>query len=87
MKLMMIVVPDAGSEIVVQELVSCGFRVTRMASTGGFLKKGNTTLMVGVDSDKVEEVFDLLRRASPSAEPNQHRATVFVVDMPVFEQV
>ena len=87
MKLMMIVVPDTGIETIVQELVSCGFRVTRMASTGGFLKKGNTTLMVGVESDKVEEVFSLLRRVSPAAEPNQHRATVFVVDMPAFEQI
>jgi uncharacterized protein YaaQ len=87
MKLMMIVVPDPGSEDIIQELVGCGFRVTRMASTGGFLKKGNTTLMVGIENEKVDEVFALLRRVSPQAEGGQHRATVFVVDMPVFEQI
>lgn len=87
MKLMIIIVPDNGSETAVQDLVECGFRVTRMATTGGFLRKGNTTLMVGVEDDKVDEVFEVLRKAALPEEPGQHRATVFVVDMPVFAQI
>ena len=59
----------------------------RVASTGGFLRRGNVTLMLGVEGEKVEEVIDLLREACCPSEDFQHRATIFVVDMPYFEQI
>lgn len=37
------------------------FSVTRLATTGGFLKKGNSTLMIGTEEDKVDEVIDLIK--------------------------
>jgi uncharacterized protein YaaQ len=87
MKLMMMVVRDNDDERVVQEIVKEGFRVTRVASTGGFLRRGNVTLLAGVEDDKVQSVVDILQRACGPADPNQHRATVFVVDMPYYTQV
>lgn len=39
------------------------FSVTRLATTGGFLKKGNATLMIGTDEEKVEEAIGLIREA------------------------
>jgi len=56
-------------------------------STGGFLRRGNVTLLIGIESDKVDAVIELLRNACHPADPNHHRATVFVVDMPYFEQI
>jgi uncharacterized protein YaaQ len=87
MKLMIVIVRDTDDENVVQALVQNGYRVTRMASTGGFLRRGNITLMVGVEEDRVEGVYELLRNACRPADSDQHRATVFVVDMPYFEKV
>jgi uncharacterized protein YaaQ len=87
MKLMIVIVRDTDDENVIQVLVKNDFRVTRMASTGGFLKRGNVTLLIGVESGKVDAVIDLLRDTCRPAEPEQHRATVFVVDMPYFEQI
>jgi uncharacterized protein YaaQ len=87
MKLMIVIVRDTDDENVIQTLVKNNYRVTRMASTGGFLRRGNVTLLIGVESDRVEAVFDLLRQTCRPAEPNHHRATVFVVDMPYFEQI
>jgi uncharacterized protein YaaQ len=87
MKLMIVIVRDIDEENVIQMLVKDNYRVTRMASTGGFLRRGNVTMLIGVESDKVEAVFELLRQACRPGDPNHHRATVFVVDMPYFEQI
>jgi uncharacterized protein YaaQ len=87
MKLLMTIVRDADGAAVVQTLVENGYRVTRMASTGGFLRRGNVTLMTGVEDTQVQNVIDLLRATCCPAEDGQHRATIFIVDMPYFEQI
>jgi len=43
-----------------------GFSVTKLASTGGFLRAGNTTLICGVEDDKVEEVVSIIGKKSKS---------------------
>ena len=89
MKLMIVIVRDTDDEAVIQALVEKGYRVTRMASTGGFLRRGNVTLLIGIEAEKVQDVFDLLQKTCCPPEPNavQHRATIFVVDMPFFKQI
>ncbi len=88
MKMMIIIVRDSDADEVVTELVSQGYRVTRMSSTGGFLKRGNITLLVGVNGEKVDAVMELLKRTCcPSEDKEQHRATIFVTDMPFFAQI
>jgi uncharacterized protein YaaQ len=88
MKMIIAIVWDTDDQAVVQQLVNHGYRVTRVASTGGFLRHGMVTLLIGVDSEKVQTVIDLVRDACrPPVEANQHRATVFVVNMPHFEQI
>lgn len=87
MKLMIVIVRDIDSENVLQALVANDLRVTRVASTGGFLRKGNVTLLIGVESERVDYVFDLLRQTCSPSTGEEHRATIFVVDMPHFEQI
>lgn len=87
MKLMIVIVRDTDGDAVLQTLISQDFRVTRVASTGGFLRRGNVTLLIGVETEKVDGVFDILRETCQPVEEQQHRATVFVVDMPYFEQI
>jgi uncharacterized protein YaaQ len=87
MKLMFVIVRDSDAGEVVQALVENKHRVTRVASTGGFLRRGNVTLMLGVEQDKIQAVIDLLRQVCCPSEDMQHRATIFVVDMPYFEQI
>jgi uncharacterized protein YaaQ len=87
MKLMFVIVRHEDADNVVQMLVNNGYRVTRVASTGGFMRHGNATLMIGVEEEKVQTVIDLLRQACCPPEDSQHSATVFVVDMPYFEQI
>ncbi len=87
MKLMFVVIRDKDDENVIHALVEKDYRVTRLASTGGFLRRGNVTLMIGVEGEKIQAVIDLLQIACCPPEESQHRATIFVVDMPYFEQI
>lgn len=87
MKLIIAIVREPDDETVIQALVNHGHRVTRVASTGGFLRRGNVTLLIGVETERVDEVFDLLRQSCHPVEGGEHRATVFVVNLPRFEQI
>lgn len=87
MKLIIAVVRDTDDQPVVDRLVAQGHRVTRVASTGGFLRRGNVTLLIGVDAPQVQPVIDLLRQTCAPPPPDQHRATVFVVDASDFVQI
>ena len=53
---------DAGK--VCSALVDAGFYFTKTASSGGFLTIGNTTLIIGIEDDKLNEVLDIIRKHS-----------------------
>jgi len=87
MKLIIAIVRDTDSGPVTEQLVANDYRVTRVASTGGFLRRGNATLFIGVEEDQVQSVIDILKETCSPPEPGHGRATLFVVDAPHFEQV
>jgi len=87
MKLIIAIVRDVDAGPVVERLMTDGYRVTRIASTGGFLRRGNVTLLIGVEAERVDGVIGLLRETCSPPEPGQHRATLFVVNAAHFEQV
>lgn len=66
MKLIFAIVNDEDSSRLVGELNKSNFRVTRLSTTGGFLRSGNTTLLVGVDESEVEFALDIIRKNSSS---------------------
>jgi uncharacterized protein YaaQ len=88
MKMIIAIVRDIDDERVISELVTKGYRVTRVASTGGFLRRGNVTLLIGVEgASEVQAVIDILQQVCSPAETNHRRATIFVVDAHHFEQI
>jgi uncharacterized protein YaaQ len=87
MKLILAVIRDTDDGPITSKLVERGYRVTRLASTGGFLRKGNVTLMIGVDEEQLEEVFTLVEKTASPPEPGHHRATMFVINATSFEQI
>ncbi len=88
MKLMMAILRKKDCEPVIQALVEEDFRVTRVASTGGFLRQGNVTLLIGTDEERVESALEIIRtNVADSDQPEQARATVFVMDVAQFEQI
>ncbi len=61
MKLILAIVHDIDGNNLMSALNKEGYSVTKLATTGGFLKAGNTTLMVGVSDEKVQAVVDVIR--------------------------
>jgi uncharacterized protein YaaQ len=61
MKLVIVVVQDTDSTKFLDALVENNFRSTRLSSSGGFLKSGNTTLMIGTDDDRVDELLEVIK--------------------------
>ena len=53
MKMMIVVLNDQDGDPVIKALVDDEFRVTRIASTGGFLRRGNSTLLIGRKSGSI----------------------------------
>lgn len=65
MKLAVFVIDDARIDPAVDALVAQGFRVTRLASTGGFLRRGSTTLLVGVDEADIDRAKSVVQSKAP----------------------
>jgi uncharacterized protein YaaQ len=61
MKLVIAVVQDKDSNRLSNALIKEGFRATKLASTGGFLRAGNTTFMIGVEDDRVTDVMKVIQ--------------------------
>lgn len=61
MKLMVTVVSNDDVRSLLGALIETGHRATKLASTGGFLRKGNTTLLLGVNDDDIESVLRIVR--------------------------
>jgi uncharacterized protein YaaQ len=67
-KLVVAAVQDRDSEAVTTALVNSSFRVTKVSGTGGFLRRGSTTLLVGVDDHEVETVVGVIRNTARPGE-------------------
>jgi uncharacterized protein YaaQ len=66
MKLVIAVVQDQDEADLLAALSKAGFQATKLASTGGFLREGNTTILVGVEEEKLETVLELVRQTCRS---------------------
>ena len=87
MKMIVLILKDQLSDALTAQLTGAKYRVTRIASTGGFLRSGVATLLIGVEEPQVEPAISLIRTAvtaGPTAEPH---ATLFVVPVAHYEQV
>jgi uncharacterized protein YaaQ len=88
MKLIVVILRDSDNEPVSQQLIQQGFRVTRIASTGGFFRRGMSTLMIGVENERVDAAIDVIRQsATPPVEPGMRRATLFVLPVENYAQI
>jgi uncharacterized protein YaaQ len=87
MKMIVAIIRDAESDLVTQALTAGDFRVTRIASTGGLLRRGVTTLLLGVNDVQVDTVIQTLKEKCCPAPAGEKRATVFVVPVENFLQV
>ena len=66
MKLIIAIVQDEDSSRLISSLMSEDFRVTKLATTGGFLRSGNTTLLVGVEDEKLQSAMSIIEKVCKS---------------------
>jgi uncharacterized protein YaaQ len=86
MKMIVAILPNTLSEEVSEILVENGYRVTKFASTARFLQGGTTTLMIGIEASQVDETLALIRDHVPQKE-NQIQATIYVINIKMFERI
>ena len=88
MKLIIAIIHHTDGEDVLRALVDANFNVTRIASSGGFLRRGNATLLIGAPAEQVPPAIQLIREhTAPPVDPGLKRATVFVLNVERAEQV
>lgn len=94
MKLIIAIIQDEYISKVIKILMENKIRTTKLSSTGGFLKSGNTTLFIGVEDTKVDEVVELIRKQcastkvkSGSEEVTVGGATLFVMDIDKYMKI
>ncbi len=68
MKLVVTIVHDRDKNRITEALLRNGFKFTKVASTGGFLREGNVTLFVGVDDDDVARLMDIVNESCKTRE-------------------
>lgn len=64
MKLLIAIVQDKDANRLSNEFIDNDIRATRLSTTGGFLKSGNTTFMIGLEDDRVDDVLTMIKEAS-----------------------
>jgi len=75
MKLILSIVNRDDSNALVDSLMRRGYRATVISTTGGFLREGNATILIGAEDPKVDEVLQLVKEGC-------HTRTQFVNPLP-----
>ncbi|WP_207695375.1 hypothetical protein DOK67_0001782 [Enterococcus sp. DIV0212c] len=85
MKIILAIVQDKDSNRLANELIDANIRATKLSSTGGFLKAGNSTFIIGIDDDRVDEALELIKKTCQSRK--QYVSTPVTLDITMDGQV
>ncbi|MEJ5199326.1 MAG: cyclic-di-AMP receptor [Anaerolineae bacterium] len=88
MNLILAILANEDADPVAGGLLAAGYRLTRLNTAGGFLRRGNVTLLIGVEPDRVDDVLRIIQancrlrtEARPASEGMpMYSATVFVLE-------
>lgn len=61
LKLVIIIASDTDADRLMKALIQQGFPATKVSSTGGFLHRGNATILSGIEAGEVEAVLAMVR--------------------------
>jgi uncharacterized protein YaaQ len=87
MKLIIAILQDSDTDNVTQALTADNFRITRIASTGGWLRRGVVTLLIGLEDDRVDAAIEVIRANTVQSDGEEARATLFVVPVENYTQI
>ena len=75
MKLLISVVNSDDAHPLIDALMRDGHRATMISTTGGFLREGNATLLIGVEDENVSAVLEVIKASC-------HTRTQYVNPLP-----
>ena len=82
MKMIITIIKDNDTDVMIKALTSEGFRVTTIASTGGFLHSGVSTLLCGVEDELLQKALDTIHKVfPPQKDTNEKRCALFVINV------
>lgn len=85
MKLIIAIIRDVDNDVVSHALTAENFRVTYVASTGGFLRRGQSTLLIGVEDELLEKALGIIRsNCTPASADDNRRSIIFVLKVDEF---
>ena len=87
MKMIILIAKDNDADEIKQSLTSAEYRITRIASTGGFLRNGLVTFLIGIKDERVESALELIRKTLTPLESGEKRATIFIIPVERLEQI
>lgn len=64
MKMLLAIINSDDAHSVMNHLMEAGFQITKLATTGGFLRAGNVTILIGLEDSHLDEAMDLIRKYS-----------------------
>ena len=68
MKLVIAVIHDRDQKRTTDSLRGAGFRFTKIGSTGGFLREGNVTVLIGAEEEELDQIMAILDESSRTRE-------------------
>jgi uncharacterized protein YaaQ len=88
MKMIVCILQVSDRDEVAEALNNAGYPVTMLPSTGAYFRRGNATMIAGVEDDKVEDALQIIRDTVKEPDsPGMKRATLFVLNVDQFRQV
>ena len=90
MKLILAIIQDHIAQDVLNELSENKIRSTKLSSTGGFFRKGNTTILIGIEEEKLDRVKEMILNISKNKETVDDKTAntvMFVLNMDQFIRV
>lgn len=90
LKLIIAIVHDEDSGRIIDEFNDNNLKITKMCSTGGFMKSGNSTLLSGIQDDEVDKAVSIIENNTRKREDvidihsykvSTGRATIFIADI------
>ncbi len=90
MKLVLAIVNEEQVHDLMKAVTEEGYSVTKLATTGGFLRTANTTIICGTEEEKVEKYLEIVERICKSTKqfrPNSQVATIGTGFLPFASEV
>jgi uncharacterized protein YaaQ len=87
MQIVFVIVSDESSGKLMERLTDWSYRATLISTTGGFLRRGNSTLFIGARSERVDAIIDQIQQVASETSVKDSVTTIFVINISQFERI